>query len=166
MIEVVRSIEQNKRGLRDINIEVASAALTARMAPGNVAITTAGYIIPFAVIVRNQAFTINLSGTNITFPTGGYYTIALPVRVATNNLWMQCRLIINGVNFVTSSVMYTPVTTVQTFFSFNFTRYFNLNDILQIQIVPQINTNYLNTAEGLFGESGHVNIVQLTGAIE
>jgi hypothetical protein len=162
MIEVVRYIEQNKQRLREVNTEIASAALTARTA-GTVAITTAGTTLTWTEVVRSQAFTI--SGTQITFPSEGYYSVEVPCRLNVNNLYMRCILNINTVN-VASNTVSTPAGSTQTVFTYTFMRYFQESDVMTVILIPQVNSNLLRTAEGGLGESGIIYIAQLTGAIE
>lgn len=162
MNKAIKNIEANKKQLRDINTESPSAALTAQIA-ANVAITTAGYVIPWATVIRSQAFTV--SGTQITFPTDGYYAIEIPVRVNVNNLYMRCVLTIGAIT-VASAVVSTPAGSIQTVFTFNFMRYFRQSNVMTVTITPQANATYIRTAEGATSESGLIFIAQLTGAIE
>jgi hypothetical protein len=162
MNKAIKNIEANKKQLRDINTESPSAALTAQIA-ANVAITTAGYVIPWSTVIRSQAFTV--SGTQITFPTDGYYAIEIPVRVNVNNLYMRCVLTIGAIT-VASAVISTPAGSIQTVFTFNFMRYFRQSNVMTVTITPQANATYIRTAEGGTSESGLIFIAQLTGAIE
>jgi hypothetical protein len=162
MNKAIKNIEANKQQLRDINTESPSAALTARI-NATVAITTAGYTIPWSTVVRSQAFTV--SGTQITFPTAGFYAIGLPVRVSVNNLYMRCVLTINTVNVV-SAVISTPAGSNQTSFTYNFMRHFRQNDVMTVIITPQANANYVFSGENAAGASGYIYIMQLSGAIE
>jgi hypothetical protein len=162
MNKAIKNIEANKQQLRDINTESPSAALTARTA-GTVAITTAGTTLTWTNVVRSQAFTV--SGTQITFPSNGYYAVEVPCRLNVNNLYMRCILNINTVN-VASNTVSTPAGSIQTVFTYTFMRYFQESDVMTVILFPQVNSNLIRTAEGGLGESGIIYIAQLTGAIE
>ena len=164
MIEVIRNIEQNKRRLRDQNTEIASAALTAYIG-ATTAITTAGYIIPWVVVFRNQAITVS-SNIFINIPTAGYYSISLPVRLSAANLWLRCGILLSTGNTAAIQTQSTPVGSLQTNYFFNFMRYFPQGETVRIVITPQINCNYVLTGESAEQSSGFVNVVQLSGAIE
>ena len=138
-------------------IETPAAALTLTRS-ATLAITTAGTTITWQVETRNRG--VNWSGTDITIPTAGYYSVSFSYTATTIHTAF-CRLVVNGV----SVILFTDSSINSTSHAFTAMRYFATNDVVRIQPVPASNTTIAVNAEGAAGESPFIHITQLTGAI-
>ena len=138
-------------------IETPAAALTLTRS-ATLAITTAGTTITWQTETRNRGF--NWSGTDITIPTAGYYTINF-TYLANLSHTAFCRLQVNGngVGLFTDSFI---ASTTHNFFVM---RYFSGADVVRIQPVPSVNVTISVVAEGSPTESPFIHIAQLTGAL-
>lgn len=103
---------------------------------------------------------ITWSGTDITIPTAGMYafTVRLSLSAAAT---MQFRFTINGTN-LTGNWGFNQGASYHTA---SVTRYFATGDIVRINVIPQVNCNLLQSAEGTLLESPILYVTQLTGAI-
>jgi hypothetical protein len=138
-------------------VETPAAALTLTRS-ATLAITTAGTIITWQTETRNNGFT--WSGTDITIPTAGYYTIDL--AIATNAApTMNFQRVVNGV--LIGSFSYTPGTT--NYFGATGTHYYATGTTLAIRLVPNAGVTITVAAENVLTESPILHIVQLTGAV-
>jgi hypothetical protein len=144
------------------SVEYPAAGLTLTRS-GTLAITTAGTTITWQTETRNYGFT--WSGTTITIPTDGYYTVAVSVAIALNTT-LQIRMILGAAN---SRVTYNaaPLSTGGGFMaSANWCVYLNTGNTLQIALTPGANTTLNQNGEYNAAPSPFVHIAQLTGSIE
>ena len=140
------------------NVEIPSAALTLTRS-ATLAITTAGTIITWQTETRSQGFT--WSGTDITVPTSGYYTMSLTYNAnATHTAYM--RLLVGSVNVVHMTGDNVGSTTRH---GFAWTRYFTTGDVVSFQVVPSANVTVQVAAEGVASESPILHIVQLSASV-
>jgi len=122
------------------------------------AITTAGTTITWQTEVRNQGFT--WSGADITIPTSGYYSISV-IYTSGGAHGSTMRLFVNTVNVL--SMPSDGLVSVR--HAFAMMRYFQTNDVIQVNALPGANTTVQINAEGAVNESPFIHVTQLTGAI-
>lgn len=137
--------------------EQPGAALTLTRT-ATLAITTAGTLITWQSEIRNQGFT--WSGTNITIPTSGYYTIFIAYR-ASANATVYASLVVNTVTVARMSA--SPGN--QNRLSNTAMRYFTTGDTLAVGFDTVANFTLNVNAENAADESPILHIVQLTGVI-
>ena len=138
-------------------IETPAAALTLTRS-ATLAITTAGTTITWQTETRNRGFT--WSGTQITIPTSGYYSISFTYS-ADKNATAFVFVYVNTIE-VLSAVTSTNGTSA---LSAGTMRYFNTGDVITIRIQPTVNFVLQLVTEGAVDESPILHIVQLTGVI-
>jgi len=154
------------RGLQNIvkqvnvqtNIEAPAAALTLTRST-NLAIATAGTTVIWQTETRNNGFT--WSGTDITIPASGYYSVQCFFLVS-NNMTLQIQRVING-TIVGGFVVLQNLTT--NYFPATMTRYFTAGDIFAIRLIPSTASFITVAVEGTASEAPILHIVQLTGAV-
>lgn len=137
--------------------EYPSAALTLTRS-STLAITTAGTTVTWQTELRNYGFT--WSGTAITIPTSGYYTVSMYYSSTVAHT-LQARLFVNTQNvdfFVT-----TWASSVRQ--ALTLTRYFITGDSVEINLLPLVITTINVTAEGQASESPILHFVQHTGEV-
>lgn len=121
------------------------------------AVTTAGTTITWESETRNNGFT--WSGTSITIPANGYYTVQVACNIALSTGFNITRSV-NGVG-----VSMTPSLPAGTYFLASNTSYYTSGTILQISVGVGANTTLLVNAENTTNESPIIHIVQLTGVL-
>lgn len=139
-------------------VETPGACLTLTRS-ATLAITTAGTSITWQVETRNNGFT--WSGTEVTIPTNGYYTINLQYNAAATSTTTYAILRVNGVNvafFSNSSVN-------STLHAFTVMRYFTADDLIEARVVPAANSTISVNAENVASESPILHVVQMTGSL-
>jgi hypothetical protein len=146
----------------DINniaaVEYPAAGLTLTRS-STLAITTAGTTITWQVETRGYA--ISWAGTEITIPSSGYYQFTM-LYTSTAAHTVQARLFVNTVNVAfMASMGQSSVRQAVTI-----TRYFTTGDLVQINLLPNVNTTISVVAENGISESPFLHVVQLTGSVE
>lgn len=139
-------------------IETPAAALTLTRTT-TLAITTAGTSITWQVETRNRGF--NWSGADITIPTAGYYVINLQYNATAQVTTAYAILRVNaiGVGFFTNSSISS------TLHAFTVMRHFATGDVIDVRVVPAVNSTITISAEGTTSESPIFHITQMTGAV-
>jgi hypothetical protein len=138
-------------------IETPAAALTLTRS-ATLAITTAGTTITWQTETRNRGF--NWSGTTITIPTSGYYSIFIAFR-ASAAASPTVQLVVNTVSVARMSA--SPGN--QNRLSVTAMRYFTTGDTLSILMDTATNFTLNVNAENAADESPILHIVQMTGAL-
>ena len=146
----------------DINniaaVEYPAAGLTLTRS-ATLAITTAGTTITWQVETRGYG--ISWATSNITIPTSGYYQFTM-VYTSSVAHTIQARLFVNSNNvgffasFGLSSVRQ----------AITITRYFITDDLVEINLLPSVNTTISVNAANAPKESPFLHVVQLTGSVE
>lgn len=125
------------------------------------AITTAGTQITWQSETRNQAFT--WSGTTITVPSAGYYSIFVSIALAANTA-ITIRTVINSVNRHMCYIA-APFSTSNGYeATAAFGYYAQENDSIVISLTPAANTTLNQNAENAAAPSPFVHIVQMTAS--
>jgi hypothetical protein len=137
-------------------VETPAACLTLTRT-ATLAITTAGTIITWQVETRGNGIT--WSGADITIPTSGYYSISV-IYTSGGAHGSTMRLFVNTVNVL--SMPSDGLVSVR--HAFAMMRYFQANDVIQVNALPGANTTVQINAEGTTNESPLLHIVQLTGS--
>jgi len=137
--------------------EQPAAALTLTRS-ATLSITTAGTTITWQTEIRNNGFT--WSGTTITMPTSGYYSIFIAFR-ASAAASPTVQLVVNTVSVARMSA--SPSS--QNRLSVIAMRYFTTGDALSILMDTAANFTLNVNAENAADESPILHIVQLTGAV-
>jgi hypothetical protein len=121
------------------------------------AVTTAGTTITWESETRNNGFT--WSGTDITIPANGYYTVQVAFEIATS-VGLNVSRFVNGVG-----IDMTPPVPAGTYSPLSNTSYYTSGTILQIIVGVGANTTLLVNTENTTNESPIIHIVQLTGVL-
>jgi hypothetical protein len=121
------------------------------------AVTTAGTTITWESETRNNGFT--WSGTDITIPANGYYTVQVACNIALSTGFNISRSV-NG-----TGISMTPSLPAGTYFLTSNTSYYTSGTILQISVGVGANTTLLVNVENDTNESPIFHIVQLTGVL-
>lgn len=158
--DMVRDIVNLKRDISQVNNEIPDAGITLTRT-AVLAITTAGTFITWQSRIRGQGIT--WSGTNVTIPASGWYTINISGQTSANINDLFITIAVNGLNVIQSGGNIGDVDRNR--FSASFTRYFTTGNTIAIALTPSANVNLVVNAEGGVGESPILNIVQIsTGA--
>jgi hypothetical protein len=138
-------------------VETPGACLTLTRS-ATLAITTAGTTITWQVETRNNGFT--WSGTEITIPTNGYYTINLQYNAAVVTTTFA-GLRVNGI----AVAFFSNSSVNSTLHSFTVMRYFTADDLIEMRVFPAANSTIQVIAENVASESPILHVVQMTGSL-
>ena len=159
MINLIRNIQNLQN---DINVGTSTEHPNATITLTRTAIqaiTTAGTLITWQQKVRGQQIT--WSTTDITIPTDGFYMIQ--TRFATSvNVTLFQQIVLNGtiLGYFSNSWTVTGFHTGTTY------RYFSVNDVIQIRLLPSANCNVNQNAKNTLAESPYLHIVQITPLVD
>lgn len=159
MMNLTRGLQALARQVNvQTNIEQPAAALTLTRST-SLAIATAGTTVIWQTETRNNGFT--WSGTDITIPASGYYSVQCFFLVS-NNMTLQIQRVING-TIVGGFVVLQNLTT--NYFPATMTRYFTAGDILAIRLIPSTASFITVAVEGAISEAPILHIIQLSASV-
>jgi hypothetical protein len=158
MLDLYQTSADLRSAVQDLaRQEQPGAALTLTRS-ATLAITAAGTTITWQVEVRNQGFT--WSGTDITMPTAGYYSISV-IYASSGSHTGTMRLFVNTINVL--SMPSEGLGSVR--HAFTMTRHFQTGDVIHVNVISVAASTMQVTAEGATNETPFIHVVQLTGAV-
>lgn len=136
-------------------VEAPGAALTCTRT-ATLALLATGTTVTWQSATRSSGFTF-ATGTTITIPTAGYYTLQVSYAFSANVTGFSS-IIVNGTTI--GNILYYSTATTR--WAGAFVRYFGTGDTIALSITPNANVTLNLNAEGSLAESPILSIVQLT----
>jgi len=158
MSDLYQTSADLRSAVQDLARQERPAAALTLTRSATLSITTAGTTITWQTEIRNNGFT--WSGTTITMPTSGYYSIFIAFR-ASAAASPTVQLVVNTVSVARMSA--SPSN--QNRGSVIAVRYFTTGDTLSILMDTAANFTLNVNAENATDESPLLHIVQMTGVI-